>query len=239
MNAVKLNTISHYQNLLYFPKKTEINFKSSEIKDEFSYSQNSILQQNCKIGDITIIVLKLVGLKYPLLKNHLIGTSLYAKAFAQEMGLSKKQIDETETAALLHDVSKIGHSDKFFQGEASSLDREKNKLHQKISSDIAKTIIPFKDKIAGLIEHHHDEFKTNGKNIPIEDRIISVCDAFDSMTTKKYRTSIPKTPQKAVIELKKNEKGQWDPEIVEKFCNFISKNDFQFFKNVTKYTQSV
>jgi len=234
MNAVKINTTYNYQTPFYFPQKAEISFKGSnnKIKDEFSSSQNSIMQQECKIEDVKNLVLKIVGLNHPLLKKHLIGTSIYAKAFAKEMGLSRKQIEEIEIAALFHDVSKIGHSDKFFQGEASLLDLRKNKQHHKTSSNIAKTITPLKRKIANLIKHHHDEFKKDGENIPLGSRILHICDKFDSMTTKKYPNSVVKTPQEAVLYLRKNKKDKWDAEIVEKFCVFISKNDFALYKQV-------
>jgi HD-GYP domain-containing protein (c-di-GMP phosphodiesterase class II) len=43
----------------------------------------------------------------PYTSGHSVRVSEYARAMARELGMSAKQVDNVETAALLHDVGKM------------------------------------------------------------------------------------------------------------------------------------
>ena len=79
-----------------------------------------------------------------------------------------------------------------------------------------------------MILHHHEWYdgtgypdKLTGENIPLGARIISIADAFDTMTTPRpYRN--PVSREKALEELKRCSGTQFDPELVELF--FLATN---------------
>jgi HD-GYP domain-containing protein (c-di-GMP phosphodiesterase class II) len=75
--------------------------------------------------------------------------------------------------------------------------------------------------------HHHEHYDgsgypagLSGDNIPMEARILSVADAYDAMTSPRpYRQQL--TMEEAVVELKRCAGSQFDPEVVEIFCNVV------------------
>ena len=70
---------------------------------------------------------------------------------------------------------------------------------------------------------HHEEYNGNGypdglvgENIPMDGRILAVCDAFDAMTSNRpYRDGMPF--EKAIEILEDGAGTQWDPRLIEAF----------------------
>jgi two-component system cell cycle response regulator len=56
-----------------------------------------------------------------------------------------------------------------------------------------------------------------GHEIPLGARIVSVCDAYDAMTSDRpYQARL--THEEALAELRRCAGGQFDPDVVEAFC---------------------
>jgi HD-GYP domain-containing protein (c-di-GMP phosphodiesterase class II) len=74
--------------------------------------------------------------------------------------------------------------------------------------------------LAPIVYHHHEWYDGTGypdglvgESIPLESRIISLCDALDSMTSEdSYRT--PLTRDVAIEEMERFAGSQFDPELV-------------------------
>ena len=61
-----------------------------------------------------------------------------------------------------------------------------------------------------------------GEAIPLGSRIIAVCDAYDAMTCDRpYRLAM--APAKALEELRRSAGTQFDPLVVEAFCELVGK----------------
>jgi len=66
--------------------------------------------------------------------------------------------------------------------------------------------------------------KLNGQDIPLGSRIIAVCDAFDAMTSdRSYRRAM--SDEAALLELRHHAGSQFDPAVVETFCDAIVSRD--------------
>jgi HD-GYP domain-containing protein (c-di-GMP phosphodiesterase class II) len=82
--------------------------------------------------------------------------------------------------------------------------------------------------VATIVRYHHERWDgrgypdgLRGACIPLASRVISVCDAFGAMTcTRPYRDGMP--PAHAVAELRAGAGTQFDPAVVDAFCEAVA-----------------
>lgn len=147
-----------------------------------------------------------------------------ARQVALAMGLSDEVVKQTEYAALLHDVGKIGIDDSILLKPAKLTpeEYEKMKQHPAIGYRILEPI-KYLAPVAKMVLAHQEWFNGagypngwKGDEIPIGARIVSVIDAWDAMTSDRvYRKALPR--ERAVAELRKYAGTQFDPGVVEVF----------------------
>jgi putative nucleotidyltransferase with HDIG domain len=150
--------------------------------------------------------------------------STYAVAIAREMKLPAEETDIIREGALLHDVGKIGISDRVLQkpGNLSPEEFELIRRHPLIGRRIIERVeglSPYLD----IVELHHENYDGTGypwqlvgNQIPRDARVIHVADAYDAMTSDRpYRKGM--TPEQAVAILKANAGTQFDPDVVAAF----------------------
>jgi HD-GYP domain-containing protein (c-di-GMP phosphodiesterase class II) len=162
----------------------------------------------------------------PYTRGHTERVKIIAKSIAGRMGLSGEELFNLEIGALLHDVGKIGVTDKILQkpGPLDSKERERIREHPAKGNAILSNIAYLKGAIPCVL-HHHERFdgggypqRLAGVDIPLPGRIISVADAFDAMTTDRpYRPAIPFT--RALAELRREAGRQFDPKVVRAFLH--------------------
>jgi putative nucleotidyltransferase with HDIG domain len=153
----------------------------------------------------------------------------YARIIAAELD-EPIDMENLHLGALLHDVGKIGVSDTLLRkpGKLTETEYETIKGHAQIGYEMLQGV-DFLRNVAPVILHHHENFGgggyptgLSGKEIPVESRIIMVCDAFDAMTsTRTYRKAGPL--EGALAELTKHAGRQFDPDIVEALKNAVRK----------------
>jgi putative nucleotidyltransferase with HDIG domain len=169
------------------------------------------------------LMVKSIEARDPYTSGHSVRVSGYAKTIAREMGLSAREVDQIETAALMHDVGKI------FQ-EFAPLLRKEGRLtpdermimqrHPERSAELVATIAELRGPIQSAIRNHHEHYDGTGypdglagEMIPIGARIILIADTIDAMTTDRpYRKALPYT--RALEELLKYAGRQFDPRLV-------------------------
>ncbi len=148
----------------------------------------------------------------------------YSKIIAEQLGLSKTDLEAINTAAYLHDIGKIGISENILV-KPSKLTPNEMKLmrtHPEISDKILQSVT-FLDDVLPVVRHHHERYDGKGypdglskDEIPLGARILSVADAYDAMVSNRpYRKALEK--ETAILELKNNSGTQFDPLIVEAF----------------------
>ena len=155
----------------------------------------------------------------------------YAHIIATELEEEEEiDMENLHLGALLHDVGKIGVSDQLLRkpSKLTPQEFETIKSHVQIGHEMVQGV-EFLRNIGPIILHHHENFGgggypngLSGKNIPVESRIIMVCDAFDAMTsTRTYRKAGPL--EHALEELTKHKGRQFDPDVVEALKSAIRK----------------
>ncbi len=133
------------------------------------------------------------------------------------IGLEGDQLQRLHFAALLHDIGML----KLDRNQQMS--RATCEKHCMQGSRMLSRIRLWRE-LAPIVYHHHEWFdgtgypdRIAGAAIPIESRIIGLCDAVDSMTSESsYRT--PRSLDLALVELQRCAGTQFDPKLVEAFA---------------------
>lgn len=151
----------------------------------------------------------------------------YAVEIARRMGLNETHIDKIKTAAILHDIGKIGIDETILNkpGKLEIQEYIEIKKHPEIGANILTQVTNLSE-VARIIKHHHERYDGMGypvgigsDEVPIESYIISVSDAYDAMTTSRpYREALDSD---AAIKVIINESGkQFHPTVVKAFIQY-------------------
>lgn len=147
---------------------------------------------------------------------------------AEELGLASDEVSKIRISGLVHDIGKIGISEKILT-KPGPLDEEewvRMKKHPEAGWRILSSAEEFSD-LARHILYHHERWNGSGypeglagEEIPLESRIIAVADAFDAMTSKRvYRE--PMMLDEVVRELETCAGIQFDRDIVRIFLTNV------------------
>jgi putative two-component system response regulator len=159
-------------------------------------------------------------------KGHCNRVCNIAMAMGKAMELSQDEIHIIEGGSLLHDIGKIGISESILN-KTSSLTKEEYeiiKTHPVAGERIIFHIELFQP-YRPIIRSHHECFDGSGypdglkgESIPLDVRIVTLADAFDSMTSNRaYRSALP--TEIAIEEIKLCSGTQFDPELVDIFLD--------------------
>ena len=167
------------------------------------------------------------------LRGHCDEVAEYAGAVADRMGLEPKAREEVVFGSLLHDVGKIGVSERILlkPGPLTVEEFGVVKLHPRVGYRLVQRV-PSLDPIALGILHHHERFDgrgypagLRGEEIPREARIIAVADAFSAMVSDRpYRRRM--SLAQACKELERGAGTHFDPEIVRLFVDEVRRRPF-------------
>lgn len=168
--------------------------------------------------------------KDPFLREHSDEVSGYVAAVGDRLGMDRRQREELLFGSLLHDVGKIGISERILLKPAGLTPEERSviELHPRIGYRLVQQV-PALRGIAPAILHHHERFDGNGypqglkgEQIPLAARIVAVADSYSAMTSDRpYRKGM--TSEEACDELKRCAGDQFDPEVVRIFCDEVGK----------------
>jgi putative two-component system response regulator len=173
--------------------------------------------------------------KDPYTSGHSERVSYYSDMISKRLPLLTKDRSELQIASYLHDIGKVGISDRFInkKGTLTSTDWAIIKQHTKKSIDL---LAPLKlaPNILHCIQYHHEHFDgtgypdgLEGEQIPLGARIIAISDSYDSMTSARpYRK--PLSDGEARSELLKWSGKQFDPHLVSVFIDVLKEKEEVF-----------
>ena len=155
--------------------------------------------------------------------EHTQGVVELSLAVGETVGLTPRQMRTLEFGALLHDIGKLRVPNEIINKPGKLTDEEWAiiKQHPEHGQEML-------DRVGGELSHagevvraHHERWDGRGypdgllgEQIPIEARIITVCDSFSAMTTdRSYRKGM--SIDVALEELDRCAGSQFDPQLVE------------------------
>lgn len=160
---------------------------------------------------------------------HLRQVAFLSEALARWLRLDSFQQRFAYTAGLLHDIGKIAVADRILQkpGRLTNDEVEVMSMHATWGAEILERAGRAADLLLA-VRHHHEWFDgrgyphhLSGTSIPLFSRIITVVDAFDTMTSERpYRSTVP--VELALQELQRCQGSQFDPELVVEFSALVA-----------------
>lgn len=178
--------------------------------------------------DTALALTEAIESRDPYTGGHCHRLAEHAGRVAHRLALPRREIEVVHMGAALHDVGKIVVPDAILKKPDKLTPDEFAivKQHCYSGGQICKRV-PFLLDVYPIVYHHHERWDgqgypdgLRGERTPLGARIVSVCDAYDAMTTDRpYRQAMA---HEAAIEiLKDGAGGQWDPTVVHVFLEMI------------------
>jgi putative two-component system response regulator len=158
--------------------------------------------------------------------RHIQRMSRYCAVIGSALSLAPEMCRVIELASQMHDVGKIGISDRivFASGDLTEAQRETLQGHCEVGHRLLNGSSSHLLEIASIIAlSHHERFDGSGypygiegTQIPLVGRIAAIADVFDALTTERpYRKAFG-FPQ--AIQMMKDESGtHFDPRLLDYF----------------------
>jgi HD-GYP domain-containing protein (c-di-GMP phosphodiesterase class II) len=150
----------------------------------------------------------------------------------RKLQLDRDALKRLELGALFHDIGKIGIPSEILQKPGPLTDEEFAivKEHPELGAKILAPIERLAD-VRPIVRACHERWDglgypdgTSGDDIPLEARVVLVCDAFHAMVTDRpYRMRLAAT--EAVRRLCEASGSQFDPAVVEAFIGLFEAGD--------------
>jgi len=166
--------------------------------------------------------------------NHSFRVSVYATQIGQHMGLPADQIEDIRAASLLHDIGKLQTSREILYKAARLTQKEMEEMRTHVDRGL-RLLSPVGGslrRVLPIILSHHDKFDgsgyhpTEGDSIPLEARIISVADVYDSLVSDRpYRKGV--SPFEARDIIVKGAGSDFDPRVVAAFETAFRRRELE------------
>ena len=146
----------------------------------------------------------------------------YALGIARALGLTPADCSDLQTAAMLHDIGKVGIRNNILNksGALSETEFVSIKNHVEMGCFILKPIAYLRH-IIPTIRSHHERWDgkgypdgLQGEAIPLGGRILALADALDAMTSQRTYNE-PLTKEEAMQRVREGAGTHFDPAIVD------------------------
>ncbi len=152
-----------------------------------------------------------------------------AVRMGRELEQPEQEVQRIRIASLLHDIGKVAIPEQILEkpGELSADEWQTVVQHPRLGQVIIDEVATVRDA-GSIILHHHERFSGHGypfglrgSEIPLGARIVAIADAYDAMVNDRpYRGAIGH--RAAIAELRRHAQLQFDPELVQLFCDLYA-----------------
>lgn len=161
----------------------------------------------------------------PYTGGHLWWVAQYGRMLAEHMGLDRHEVAKVMVGGFLHDLGKVGIPDAILRKPGALTEEELAviRTHPVVG---ARLLVehPLAGLVGDAVAYHHERpdgggypYGLAGGDIPLQARLVGVCDAFDAMTSHRpYRAGMP---MERALEIVRDQRGrQFDAAAAEAFC---------------------
>jgi putative nucleotidyltransferase with HDIG domain len=177
-----------------------------------------------------IVILRHFISKDKYTENHCYRVSIYAAKIASYLRLDSKQIEDIRSAALLHDLGKLDISRELLYKAAQLTKDEFEGMRKHVDKGVQLLDNTPLNRIIPIILSHHEKYDgsgyhtTQGEDIPLEARVISVADVYDALASDRpYRKAMSPFEAKEIII--KGSGTDFDPKVVEAFLKAFKSGE--------------
>jgi HD-GYP domain-containing protein (c-di-GMP phosphodiesterase class II) len=166
----------------------------------------------------------------PYTKGHSENVAELASGFGEYLGLDSKKAQDLYWAGIIHDLGKIliPHTILNKPDRLTPEEFELIKKHPEYCYDVIGQSVTMKE-IALYVKYHHEKYNgkgypegLKGEEIPFESRILALADSWDAMREERvYKKGL--NYQESINEITRNAGVQFDPQLAEKWVQFIDK----------------
>lgn len=205
----------------------ELNLRNRELQ-----SHNGVLQH---LNDELFLTLaRILDARDPFVGSHALQVSKFAEAIAAELDLPAERVAALRQAGAVHDIGKIVLPDRILC-KPTTLTNEEYMImqkHARIGSELLSSGQALR-YLAPAVKHHHERWDgtgypdgLRGPAIPLEARILSLCDAVEAMASDRpYKHNM--SLEEIAVEVKQCAGTQFDPGVVAAFLRVIERDGGQ------------
>jgi putative two-component system response regulator len=177
--------------------------------------------------------------------SHILRVSLGCHMLAQAAGLPRKEVELIRYASMMHDIGKIGVSDRVLLKPAKLTPEEFEhmKTHCVVGVEILGDYEADVTRMARDIAlTHHERWDgtgypcgLKGEEIPVTGRITAIIDVYDALISiRPYKQAM--SVEEALAMIREGSGHQFDPGLVEHF--FAIQDEFQKQMNALTHTEA-
>jgi HD-GYP domain-containing protein (c-di-GMP phosphodiesterase class II) len=222
----------HFSQRQYVEKTAESIKQLQDLNEQLVQANREVVAANAAIrqfnAELFLTLAKILDARDPYVRGHSTQVATYATAIGIDLGLEAEQLERLRQAALLHDIGKLGIPEHILNKPARLTEAEYQlvKTHAALGGDFLETSQGLRP-LAPMVRHHHERWDgrgypegLRGEQIPLEARIIAVCDAVEAMVSDRpYQPGMP-LPQ-VIAEVRRCAGTHFDPAIAEIFVRIM------------------
>lgn len=194
------------------------------LKDEkVFHSSTSFIHKFLATNRDTLYQLLVIGDKHAYTLNHSLNVALYGITVGLALGLSTKELSDLLIGGILHDIGKLKISNSILDKTTTlnSQERKAIQLHPIYGLRTVDSLPYINDNIKDIILQHHEKldgtgypYGLKGNEINFLARIITICDMFDAIISKRAYHSTRTNFSGAKILLEEAEANKIDKSLV-------------------------
>ena len=206
-----------------------------EMNRELTLANASISRLN---NELFQALAKVFDMRDPYVGGHAAQVAVYAVAIAEELKLPPERIEVVRQSAFLHDIGKLAIPESILHSprNLTNIEYEFIKKHTDIGAELIAATEGL-NHLAPFIRHHHERWDGHGyplqlagEEIPLEARILNLCDSVESMASDRpYHRGM--STKEIVKEIQSCCGTQFDPHLADVFVKLILQRGPSFIVN--------